>query len=84
MVSSATRDDMMSDLATAIYAGDLDAAREHLDGMWRAGINTDLILRAKRKVHPLPPSPDAKAIPLPAPGADPRTHFGGQNFKGWA
>ncbi|MBB3940723.1 hypothetical protein GGR39_002380 [Novosphingobium fluoreni] len=71
--------DMFADLATAVYAGDLETARCKLDLM-RAigGENTaHLLMRARRVSHPLPPmTPMAAAIPLPQPGASPREVFG--------
>jgi hypothetical protein len=72
--------DMLSDVATAVYAGDLEGATAALDLM-RASAGeglAGLLIRAKQVSRPLPPlEPMAEAIPLPNYTSDARALFGG-------
>ena len=72
--------DMFAELATAVYAGDLDAATATLDLMRASGGEglAATLMRARQVSHPFPRAADmAVPIPLPQPGKHPLAVFGG-------
>lgn len=73
--------DMFSELATAVYAGDLVGAQDALNLM-RATAGEHVaatLIRARQVTHPIPLVDMDQPISLPQPGADPRALFGGPN-----
>jgi len=62
-------DEMFTQLAAAVYAGDLAVARDVLDLMRWSTRKADLIMKARRMVHPGPGDvPMAQPFILPVPG----------------
>lgn len=71
--------DMFSELAIAVYAGDLVGAQEKLNLM-RAVAGEHVaaaLIRARQVTHPIPMHATNHPIALPQPGADPSVLFGG-------
>lgn len=73
-------DELLLDLFCAVADRDLDraiAALKTIRTVSHSEPRRELALQALRRMENLPKPADVRPIPLPQPGADPRTVFGG-------